>query len=88
MRYLVVIAKGKKNYSAYSPDVLGCVTTGKDREEVERHMREALEFHLEGMLEDNDPLPVPHTSPDDPDIPHGPNYTPIYIDVNIPNLAA
>ncbi|HWS83715.1 MAG TPA: type II toxin-antitoxin system HicB family antitoxin [Ktedonobacteraceae bacterium] len=88
MRYLVVIAKGKKNYSAYSPDVLGCVTTGKDREEVERHMREALEFHLEGMLEDNDPLPVPHTSPNDPDIPHGPNYTPIYMDIQIPDFAA
>jgi len=88
MRYLVVIAKGKKNYSAYSPDVLGCVTTGKDREEVERHMREALEFHLEGMLEDNDPLPMPHTSPNDPDIPHGPNYTPIYMDIQIPDFAA
>jgi predicted RNase H-like HicB family nuclease len=88
MRYLVVIAKGKKNYSAYSPDVLGCVTTGKNREEVERHMREALEFHLEGMLEDNDPLPVPHTSPDDPDIPQGPNYTPIYMDIQIPDFAA
>jgi predicted RNase H-like HicB family nuclease len=88
MRYLVIIAKGKRNYSAYSPDVLGCVTTGKNRAEVEQNMREALEFHLEGMLEDNDPLPVPHTSPDDPDIPHGPNYIPIYIDVDIPELAA
>lgn len=88
MRYLVIIAKGKRNYSAYSPDVLGCVTTGKTREEVERRMREALEFHLEGILEDGDSIPEPHTSLNDPDIPQGPNYTPVYIDIRIPNAAA
>ena len=88
MRYLVIIAKGKRNYSACSPDVLGCATTGKTREEVERRMREALEFHLEGMLKDGDPIPEPHTFPDDPEIPHGPNYTPVYMDIRIPNVAA
>jgi len=88
VRYLVIIAKGKRNYSAYSPDVLGCVTTGKTREDVEKNMREALQGHIEWMLEDSDPLPVPHRSPDDPDIPHGPNYIPIYMDICIPNVAA
>lgn len=88
MRYLVILAKGKRNYSAYSPDVLGCVTTGKTREDVERHMREALQAHIEWMLEDGDPLPVPHTSLDDPDIPQGPDYIPIYMDIPIPNVAA
>ena len=66
MRYLVIIAKGKRNYSAYSPDVLGCVSTGKTREDVEKNMQEALQGHIEWMLEDGDPLPMPHTSPDDP----------------------
>lgn len=88
MRYLVVIAKGKKNYSACSPDVLGCATTGKTREEVERRMREALEFHLEGMLADGDPIPEPHTSPDDPEIANDPTLTPVYVDVRIPDVAA
>jgi len=88
MRYLVVIAKGKKNYSAYSPDVLGCVTTGKTFEACKVNMQNALEAHIAWMISDNDPLPVPYTSPDDPDIPQGPNYTPIYMDIRIPDFAA
>jgi predicted RNase H-like HicB family nuclease len=88
MRYLVILAKGKRNYSAYSPDVLGCVSTGKTREDIERNMHEALQAHIEWMLKDGDPLPVPHTSPGDPDIPHGPDYIPIYMDIRIPNVAA
>jgi predicted RNase H-like HicB family nuclease len=87
MRYLVIIVKGK-NYGAYSPDVPGCVATDKTREKVEQRMRSALQAHIEWMLEDGDPLPVPHTSPDDPDIPHGPDYIPVYMDIRIPNAAA
>lgn len=88
MRYLVIIAKGKRNYSACSPDVLGCAAVGDTFEECKMSMQEALEFHLEGTLKDGDPIPMPHTSPDDPEIPHGPNYTPIYMDIRIPNVAA
>ena len=56
-RYLIVIEKAGNNYSAYSPDVLGCATTGNTREETRRNMIEALEFHLEGLVEDGDPIP-------------------------------
>lgn len=93
MRYLVVIEKGSnsrgiESYSAFSPDIPGCATTGRTRQEVERRMHEALEFHLEGIVEDNDPLPVPHASPSDPDIAGDPTLTPIYMDIQIPHRAA
>ena len=51
-KYAVVIERGRDNLSAYVPDLPGCVTTGKTVEEVERNIREAIELHLEGMLED------------------------------------
>ena len=88
MRYLVVIEKGPKSYGAFSPDVPGCVAVDSTREKVKQRMQEALEFHLGGILEDGDPVPVPHTSPGDPEIPHGPNYTSIYMDICVPNVAA
>ena len=59
MKYLVIIEKAKNNYSAYSPDVLGCVTTGKTIEETLKIMKEALEFHFEGMIEDGEAIPKP-----------------------------
>ena len=59
-RFLVVIEKANDNYSAYSPDLPGCVATGATREEVERNMHEAIEMHVHGLLEDN--LPVPESS--------------------------
>ena len=59
MKYLVVIEKAENNYSAYSPDVLGCVTTGKTVEETLKMMKEALEFHFEGMIEDGENIPKP-----------------------------
>lgn len=59
MKYLVVIEKGARNYSAYSPDVLGCVATGKTIEETLKNMKDALEFHLEGMLENGEKIPAP-----------------------------
>jgi predicted RNase H-like HicB family nuclease len=60
-RFLIVIEKTKSNYSAYSPDLPGCVATGKTREEVERNMHEAVEMHVQGLLEDNLPIPASTT---------------------------
>jgi predicted RNase H-like HicB family nuclease len=59
MKYLVVIEKGENNYSAYSPDIAGCVATGKSVEETLGNIKEALEFHLEGMLQNGENLPSP-----------------------------
>ena len=56
-RFLIVIEKVNKNYSAYCPDLPGCVATGKTHEETERNMHEAVETHVLGMLEDNLPIP-------------------------------
>ena len=61
-RYLVIIEKAKNNYSAFSPDVPGCVATGETREEAEREMHTAVQMHLEGLKEDGLPLPVPSAS--------------------------
>lgn len=58
MKYLVIIEKAKNNYSAYSPDVLGCAATGKSVEETLKNIREALEFHIEAMIEDGETVPV------------------------------
>jgi predicted RNase H-like HicB family nuclease len=55
-RFLVVIEKADRNYSAYAPDLPGCVATGKTVEETEHNMHEAIEMHVQGLLEDN--LPV------------------------------
>lgn len=59
MKYAIVIEKAENNYSAYVPDLPGCVATGATIEEVERQIREAIEFHLDGMREDGDPIPPP-----------------------------
>ncbi|MEH2326615.1 MAG: type II toxin-antitoxin system HicB family antitoxin [Nostoc sp.] len=59
MHYVVVIEKADSNYSAYVPDLLGCVTTGATLEEVKQMIAEAIEFHLEGMLEDRLLIPKP-----------------------------
>ncbi len=56
-RFLVIIEKAKGNYSAYSPDLPGCVATGKTREEAERNMHEAIEMHIQGLLDDGLPIP-------------------------------
>ena len=57
VRFLIVIEKENKNYSAYCPDLPGCVATGKTHEETERNMHKAVEMHVHGMLEDNLPIP-------------------------------
>jgi predicted RNase H-like HicB family nuclease len=59
MRYAVVIEKGERNYSAYVPDLPGCVSVGDTPEEVTAEIREAIEFHLQGMREDGLPIPKP-----------------------------
>jgi predicted RNase H-like HicB family nuclease len=59
MRYAIVIEKAGNNYSAYVPDLPGCVATGANVEDVETQIREAIEFHLEGMREDGLPIPQP-----------------------------
>jgi predicted RNase H-like HicB family nuclease len=62
MQYLVVIEKTETGYSAYSPDLPGCVSTGGTREEVEQNMREAVEFHLDGLKLEGLEIPEPTTS--------------------------
>ncbi len=59
MRYAMVIEKGDRNYSAYLPDLPGCVTTGATIEELKHNMQEAIELHLEGLREDGLPVPEP-----------------------------
>jgi len=61
MRYLVVIEETKSGYSAYSPDLDGCVATGRRREEVEREMEAAIAFHLEGLRSEGLEIPQPHS---------------------------
>ena len=59
MQYLVVIEKGPSSYGAYVPDLPGCVAVGETREEVSRLIHEAIEFHVEGLLENGQPIPPP-----------------------------
>jgi len=61
MRYAVIIEWAETNYSAYVPDLPGCVSTGRTVEETTRNIQEALELHLEGMQADGDPIPEPKT---------------------------
>jgi predicted RNase H-like HicB family nuclease len=59
MKYLIVIEETEAGFSAYSPDLPGCVTTGKTLEETERNMREAIEFHIQGLREEGYAIPKP-----------------------------
>jgi predicted RNase H-like HicB family nuclease len=61
MQYSVVVERGKHNYSAYVPDLPGCVTTGRTLEEVRANISEAIAGHLEIMREYGDPIPEPST---------------------------
>lgn len=58
-KYLVIFKKAGDNYSAYSPDIPGCIVTGTTRDEVEKNIREAISFHIEGMVENGLPIPEP-----------------------------
>ena len=57
----VRVEKSARGYSAYSPDIDGCVATGRTREEVERSISEAIEFHLDGLRQEGVAIPQPHT---------------------------
>ncbi len=59
MRYAIVIEKGLDNYSAYVPDLPGCIAAGTTVEEVEKEIREAIRFHIQGLKEDGIPVPGP-----------------------------
>ncbi len=59
MRYAIVIENAGANYSAYVPDLPGCVATGATVAETEQQIREAIEFHIEGMRADGSPVPPP-----------------------------
>lgn len=58
-KYLVIYEKAKENYSAYSPDIPGCIATGKTRKEAEKNIKEAISFHIKGLKEDGLRLPEP-----------------------------
>jgi predicted RNase H-like HicB family nuclease len=62
MRYAIVIENAGTNYSAYVPDLPGCVATGATAEEAEREIREANEFHIEGLREDGLAIPQPSSA--------------------------
>ena len=74
-RYLIIIEKGKCNYGAFVPDLPGCVATGETLDEVKANMRIALKMHLEGMIEDREPIPPSQTLAE-------------YMDISIPASAA
>ena len=57
-RFLVIVEDAGQNYSAYSPDLPGCVATGATQEEAEKNMYEAIQLHIEGLREDGLPIPV------------------------------
>jgi predicted RNase H-like HicB family nuclease len=74
-RFLVIFEKGDTSYGAYCPDLPGCVAVARTFEEVEKNMREAIAMHIQGMIEDNEPIPTPQTRAE-------------YMDIPIPNAAA
>src|SRR5438105_10208635 len=62
MRYLVVIEKGAKSFGAYVPDLPGCVAAGETRDEALKLIREAIEFHIEGLKQEGQPVPPPSST--------------------------
>lgn len=74
-RFLVIIEQGESSFGAYAPDLPGCVAVGKTREEVEENMRTAIEMHVQGMIEDGEPIPSSHSDVE-------------YMNISIPTSAA
>lgn len=64
MKYTMIIEKGENNYSAYLPDLPGCVVTAKNPSELKRLMQEAVELHIRGLQEDGLPIPEPNSQVD------------------------
>ncbi len=62
MKYAVIVEEGKESFGAYVPDLPGCVAAGETKEEVLELIQEAIEFHIEGMREDGQPIPEPSSS--------------------------
>ncbi|MGF1525330.1 MAG: type II toxin-antitoxin system HicB family antitoxin [Candidatus Competibacterales bacterium] len=62
MKYLIVIERTSTGYSAYSPDLQGCISTGSTREETEKNMQEAIKFHIESMKIEGFEIPEPLAS--------------------------
>ena len=62
MKYLIVIEPTATGFSAYSPDLSGCASTGATRDECEKNMHEAIEFHLDGLRLEGEPIPQPGSS--------------------------
>lgn len=62
MKYAVVIEKGKTSYGAYVPDLPGCIAAGETRDEVVKLIQEAIEFHIDSLKEDGQPIPPPSSS--------------------------
>ena len=74
-RFLVIIEKANNSYGAYSPDLPGCIAVGDTQEEVEKNMRDAIIMHIQGMIEDNEPIPMTQTKAE-------------YMDISLPGSAA
>ncbi|HET7463083.1 MAG TPA: type II toxin-antitoxin system HicB family antitoxin [Longimicrobium sp.] len=70
MRYAIVIERSANGFGVYVPDLPGCVAAARTGEEVHELIREAIEFHLEGMREDNEPIPEPTARVDYVEVPH------------------
>ena len=64
MKYAVVIEQGETSYGAYVPDLPGCIAVGESEAEVRRLIVEAIEFHLEGLREEGEMIPIPHSRVD------------------------
>lgn len=62
MRYAVIVEEGETSFGAYAPDLPGCVAVGETKEEVLALISEAIEFHIEGLQEDGEPIPEPSSS--------------------------
>ncbi|HYT75265.1 MAG TPA: type II toxin-antitoxin system HicB family antitoxin [Vicinamibacterales bacterium] len=69
MKYLIVIERTATGYSAYSPDLPGCIATGSSREATEREMRDAIAFHLDGLKAEGAAIPEPSSSSSYIDVP-------------------
>jgi predicted RNase H-like HicB family nuclease len=63
-RFLIVVEKAGNNYSAYAPDLPGCIATGDTREEAEANMHDAIEMHLQGLIDDHASIPEAQASAD------------------------
>ena len=62
MQYLVVVEEGSKSFGAYVPDLPGCIAAGESKDEVLTLIRQAIEFHIEGLKENGQPIPLPSSS--------------------------